>query len=301
MIREVAVSWKAEAKLVAAPAARDRFAVGAGVGLCAVAIILTVCALRSAARPLPQQDPAGTKLASGEYVIREQSDNGAIGPLQEEVFNFHESWSLWRDEKGQYRVQGSRAFESPKNDPHSNRFVVELSRDFTVIRVKEFAKLRWVPDSGPLSCEFLPKRLECSSGGSDRQREIKLRTPLENPYGLLWPVSPFSFSGIARQIERDSARPTRVDMVRIEQPSMANPVQAMILEGPMQYLGEESIEAAGKKWTAHKFLLKVPLQPEYLIWTSRRGLLLGLTIQHEHENWKVEGIKLERFESSEEF
>lgn len=249
-----------------------------------------------------QQPSERTKIAEGEYTVVEHENSGATGPFGEEMYNFHESWTLWSAEKGQYRVEGVRRFESPKDEPHSNRFVVDLTRDFTVIRVREFAKLRWVPDSGPLSCEFLPAQLDCGSGGSDPKREIKLRTPVDKPYGLLWPVSPFSFGGIARQVEREPGRPTQVDLVRIEQPGMTNPVQASVLEGPLQYLGEDEIEAAGRKWHAHKFSLKVPMNPEYLIWTSSsKGLLLALSVEHEHLNWREEGMKLERFESSTEF
>jgi hypothetical protein len=253
------------------------------------------------ARPLQEQAGERVKIAEGEYAIYERDISGALGPFEEEVYNFHESWTLWRAEKGQYQIEGIRNFESPKDELHSNRFVAELTRDLTVIRVKEFAKLRWVADSGPLSCEFLPKQLDCSSGGSDPKREIKLRTPLEKPYGLLWPISPFSFGGITREVERDPARGTQIDLVRIEQPSMANPVRATILEGPLQYLGEENIETAGRKWKAHKFSLKVPLHPQYLIWTSRKGLLLALAIEHEHNDWPEEGLRLAHFESSTEF
>jgi hypothetical protein len=115
-------------------------------------------------------------------------------------------------------------------------------------------------------------------------------------------VSPFSFSGIARQVERDPTKATQVDLVRIEQPDRANPVQASILEGPLLYLGEEDMETAGRKWRAHKFSLKVPLNPEYLIWTSSsKGLLLGLSVQHEHLNWREEGMRLEHFDGATEF
>jgi hypothetical protein len=252
-------------------------------------------------KPLPEQRDARTKIAEGEYAIYEHDNSGAVGPFEEEVYNFHESWTLWRVEKGQYQVEGVRRFESPKYELHSNRFSVELSRDMTVIRLKEFAKLRWVPDSGPLSCEFLPTQLDCSSGGSDPKREIKLRTQLEKPYGLLWPISPFSFGGITQEVERDTTRATQVDLVRIEQPGMMNPVQATILEGPLLYLGEENIEAAGRKWRAHEFSLKVPLHPQYLIWTSPKGLLLALAIEHEHKDWPEEGMRLARFKSSTEF
>ena len=249
----------------------------------------------------PGQAAERTKIAEGEYAVYEHETNGATGPFQEEVYNFRERWTLWRVSKGRFEVEGVRSFESPKDEPHSNRFVAELTRDLTVIRVKEFAKLRWVPDSGPLSCEFLPQQLDCSSGGSDPRREIKMHTRLDKPYGLFWPISPFSLGGITREVERDPARATPVDLVRIEQSGMTNPVQATILEGPLAYLGEETIESAGRKWQSHKFSLKVPLHPQYLIWTSQKGLLLALAIEHEHKDWPEEGMRLSRFENSAEF
>jgi hypothetical protein len=253
------------------------------------------------ARPLPTQTSGQIKIAEGEYAIHERNNSGAVGPFEEEVYNFRESWTLSRAENGGYRVEGVRSFESPKDEPHSNRFTAELTRDLTMIRVKEFAKLKWVRDSGPLSCEFLPTRLDCSSGGSDPAREIKMQTPLDKPYALLWPISPFSFGGITREVERDKTRPTQVDFVRIEQPGMAIPVRATILEGPLQYLGVEEIEAAGRKWRAEKFSLKIPFHPQYLIWTSHKGLLLSLAIEHEHKDWPEEGLRLDRLESPSEF
>ncbi len=272
---------------------------------CCAALLCCFLAIAGArlaeGKPLAGQETGRTKIAEGEYAIFERGNNGAVGPFEQEVYNFHESWTLWRAGNGQYEVEGIRRFESPKDDPHANRFLVELTRDLTVTRVQEFARLKWVPDSGPLSCVFLPAQMDCSSGGSDPKREIKLRTPLEKPYGLLWPISPFSLGGITREVERDPKRATQVDFVRIEQPGMREPVRATILEGPLLYLGEEEMNAAGQKWRAHKFSLKVPLQPEYLIWTSPKGLLLALAIEHEHKDWPEEGLKLVRFESSSEF
>lgn len=250
---------------------------------------------------VPQQSAGGTKVAEGEYAVIEHHNSGAAGPFQEEVYDFHESWILSRTNRGQYQADGVRRFESPKGESHSNRFVAELTRDLTVIRAKEFTKLKWVPDSGPLSCEFLPAQMDCSSGGSDPKREIKLRTPLDKPYALLWPVSPFSFGGITREVEHDAAKPTLVDLVSIEQPGMAEPVRATILEGPLQYMGEEDMLAAGRKWHAHKFSLKIPLHPQYLMWTSQKGLLLALAIEHEHKDWPEEGMRLARFEGTTDF
>jgi hypothetical protein len=241
------------------------------------------------------------KIAEGEYAIYEQANGGAFGPIGEEVYDFHESWTLWRIEKGQYRVEGERKFESPRYAAHTNRFLVELSRDMSIIRVTEFAHLKWSRDSGPLSCEFLVKELHCNSGARDPHQSIDLHIPMEDPFGFLWPVSPFSLSSLTRESERDTARGTPVQLLSIEQPSPTLPIHPMILSGQLQYLGEENIEAAGQKWRAHKFSLKVALHPQYLIWTSSRGLLLALAIEHPDTNWPQEGMKLVRFKKWADF
>ena len=258
--------------------------------------------------PLAARTPAGlapdgkrTKIAEGEYAIFEQANGGAVGPFGQEVYNFKESWTLWRVADGQYHVEGVMTFDSPTYEPHINPFAVELSRDLTILSVTEFARLRWVSNSGPLWCEFLPNDLHCSSGGSDPRKRIELRTHLTDPYGLLWPVSPFSLSGITRQVERDPDRPTQIDLITIEQPSPVHPVESTVLIGPLWYLGKEDIDVAGRKWHADKFSIKVPFHPEFLLWTSSRGLLLALAMEHEHENWPGEGLRLSRFKGSADF
>jgi hypothetical protein len=271
------------------------------VAILAPSLLCPVAPIRAeSTRPnsSPAQDESTqTKLAEGEYVVIEQSNDGAIGPFPEQIYNFDEAWTLSRDGKDSYKVEGVRKFESPKGELHTDRFTVELSRDFTITRAREFAKLKWVQDSGPLTCDFLPTALSCSSGGSNPQHAITMHTPVSNPYGLLWPVSPFSLSGITFQVERDPTRPTRVDLISIEQPSQTIPVQPTILEGPIRYIGEENIKAAGRAWSAFKFSLKVPLHPEYLIWTSSKGLLLAVAVEHQHANWQQEGMRLDRFQS----
>jgi hypothetical protein len=242
-----------------------------------------------------------TKIAEGEYAIYEQANSGAFGPLGEEVYDFHESWTLWRTEKGPYQVEGERKFESPKHTAHVNRFLVDLSRDMTVIRMTEYTHLKRGRDSGPLSCEFLAKELHCSSGGNDPHQSIDLHIPMEDPFAFLWPISPFSLSSLTRQSERDPARGTQVQLLSIEQPSAALPVNPMILRGQLQYLGEENIEAADQKWRAHEFSLKVAMHPQFLIWTSSRGLLLALAIEHPHANWPQEGMRLVRFKKWADF
>jgi len=261
---------------------------------------------RNAQQSLTVPAPSGaatrrTQIAEGEYAIYEQANSGAFGPLGEEVYDFHESWTLWRTEKGPYQVEGERKFESPKYMAHANRFLVDLSRDMTVISMTEFTHLDWIRDSGPLSCEFFTKEVHCSSGARDPHQSVDLHVPIEDPFAFLWPISPFSLSSLTRQSERDTARSTNVQLLSIEQPNAAHPVNPVMLSGQLHYLGEEDLETADQKWRAHEFSLKVAMHPQFLIWTSSRGVLLALAIEHSHPNWPQEGMRLVRFKKWADF
>jgi hypothetical protein len=236
-----------------------------------------------------------TKLAQGEYVVLQGANGGAVGPFGEEVYNFHETWTLWRITSGGYQVEGERRFESPKGTAHSNRFVARLSRDLTIDRVTEFAPLKWRPDSGPLSCNFSQKELHCSSDAKDPRQSIDAKLAVKEPFGLLWPISVFSLSGITREAERDPNHATHVQLVSFEQPSREVPVSPTILDGELRYAGEEPIDVAGEQQRAFKFFLKVALHPQLTIWTSRQGLLLALEVDHAEQGWPEESIKLLQF------
>jgi hypothetical protein len=237
-----------------------------------------------------------TKIAEGEYVISEQANGGAVGPFGEEVYNFHETWVLWRAGNGHYEVEGERRFESPQGVARSNRFVAELSRDLTITRVTEFSHLKWRRDSGPLTCEFLRSQLLCSTNARNAGQAIELRMPMQRPFGLLWPISAFSLSGLTREAERDPNHATQIQLVSIEQPSAEIPVSPMILDGELRYLGEENIEVAGLPRRAFKFSIKAALSPELVVWTTSKGLLLAVSVEHGDEDWPEEGMKLLHFQ-----
>lgn len=50
--------------------------------------------------PASAEQKQRTKVAQGEYVILEQANGGAFGPFGEEIYNFHETWTLWRASSG---------------------------------------------------------------------------------------------------------------------------------------------------------------------------------------------------------
>jgi hypothetical protein len=197
-----------------------------------------------------------------------------------------------------YEVEGERRFESPKGAPHANRFRAELSRDLTITRLTEFARLKWRRDSGPLSCEFLRSALHCSSNAKNADQSLNIKIPMQQPYGLLWPISAFSLSGLTRAAERDPHEVTRIQLVSIEQMSAQVPLNPMILDGVLRYLGETHIDVAGLPRRAFKFSVRVALSPELLIWTTPKGLLLAVSIQHEGKEWPEESMKLIHFQES---
>ena len=237
-----------------------------------------------------------TKVAEGEYVVSQQANGGAVGPFGEEVYNFHETWTLWREGDGRYEVEGERRYEAPEGTPRSDRFVAELSRDLTITRVTEFSRLKWRSDSGPLTCEFQRNQLHCSSNAKNPEQALEVRIPMQRPFGLLWPISAFSLSGLTREAERDPRHETHIQLVSIEQPSADMPVNPMILDGELRFLGEETIEVAGLPQRAFKFSIKAALSPEFTVWTTANGLLVSVSIEHGDKNWPEQGMKLLHFQ-----
>jgi hypothetical protein len=235
------------------------------------------------------------RLAEGQYKVYKQTNAGGIGPFATGVFNFTESWTLSRAPDGSLEVEGKRDYESPSDELHSNQFNVHLSSNLRVLSLREYRKLRWKPNSGPLGCEFLPSRFVCTSG-VDPDKSTLLDLPLKDTYGLLWPISAFSLSHITRFVGRSPMSAIRVQMLSIDEPSMENPLSASVLDGHLKYLGSENITIADRKWKADKFELAVPLHMPFLIWTSSSGLLLDFAEEDNHGHQQEQGMKLVRYQ-----
>jgi hypothetical protein len=235
------------------------------------------------------------RLAEGQYKVYQQTNAGGVGPFAPGVYNFSESWTLWRAPDGSLAVEGKREYQSPSDETHSDLFTVRLTSQFRVISLREFRKLRWSPDSGPLNCEFQPARLACTSGAVDPKKNIRLDLPVQDAYGFLWPISAFSLSHITRFAGRTPASVIPVQMVTIEEHSADDPVFASVLDGHLAYLGHEDITVADRKWPADKFELTVPLHSPFLIWTSPAGLLLDFSEEDNHGQPKEQGMKLVRY------
>jgi hypothetical protein len=241
------------------------------------------------------------RIAEGEYRVYQQTADGGIGPFNPAVHDFAEAWTLWRLPDETLEVDGNRTYEAPQYEWHNDAFTVHLSPKFTILQITEFKRLRWRPDSGPLSCDFLPQMLDCNSGARDPSQEVRLRLPLKSPYGFLWPISAFSMSNITRFVGPKPNSKIAVSMLTIDEPGPTDPVMASIVEGGLRYLGREQITVAARKWQADRFELKVALNPAFMIWTSPQGLLLDVTLEDNANRLTERGMKLVRYEQSADF
>jgi hypothetical protein len=269
----------------------------AGVAVASVLSLPQVSQVESASQTEPQDKPeARVRVAAGEYQVFKQTSGGGIGSYAPQVYNFRESWTLWRLPDGTLEIEGERDYESPQYEQHENRFSVRLTPDFDVTSVKEFRRLRWRPDSGPLSCEFLAEKLDCNSGAKDPANAIHLEIPVREASAILWPISAFTLSNLTRHAGRTPNAATPVQLVTFEEHSRQNPVDTSVLDGKLTYSGQKELNLADHKWLADEFVLKVPFHPAFLLWISREGLLLSFAPESEGNEPAGKGLQLVHFE-----
>ncbi len=251
--------------------------------------------------PEPKEGQNRTKLADGEYKVYTDDNGGGIGPFVNGVYNFTESWTLWRLPDASLEVEGRRDYESPEYEHHGNPFMVRLSSDFRTINLKEFRSLRWRADSGPLSCDFLAAKLICTSNAKASANEVGMNMAMEHPYGFLWPISAFSLSNIARYALDKKGDPIIVEMVLVDEPSAENPIRTSVVVGNLQYQASEMIRVAGRRWQADRFELKVALHAPFLIWTSPSGLLLDFAEEDNNRHITERGMTIVRYQQYTDF
>lgn len=191
---------------------------------CALFVVFLFSCLPSSAA----QEAGRTKLAEGEYRVTLEGDLGC-GPIETEVFHFSESWTLRRTAVGD-DLEGHRIYESPRDQVHDDRFVA-LAPDLQLLSTKAFARLTFRRDSGPLTCELLPQQLCCDSGAKDPAQSVDVQFAMDRPYGLIWPLSAFSLSGLTRAASSQLNKATPIQVVQLQEISNTLPVLAIRSDG----------------------------------------------------------------------
>jgi hypothetical protein len=242
-----------------------------------------------------QAAPEPVKIAEGTYAIFKEY--GGIGPVDAEIYNFHEDWSISRTVDGNYQVEGTRSFESPKDFPREVNFLLRMSPHLQLIEAQEDTWLVWISHSAPLTCVFLPKQLQCSMAGKDPRKNPDLSLSMDKPYAFSWPLSAFSLAALTGQCDRFSGRSMDVQFVDVEQPSNDLPLMPITTNGTLRFIGPDKVMVAGRSWDADKFELRAfmsPLPRKSVLWISKGGLLLVL--EAEREFGPKGRLELTRFE-----
>lgn len=239
-------------------------------------VLLIVCSSQAECvshRPRSQGGSRSPKQSTG-LLLKE--DLG-IGPIDTEIFHFHESWTLWRTTAGGYVLEGERMFESPMGSPHEGRFIAKLTHAFELLEVEEFAPLRFIQQSGALRCSFLPQQLQCDARTQGGAQALDMQVAMDRPYGLLWPLSPFSLAGLAHHTSANAAKPSPVQVVQLEEISDALPVLAIRSDGLIRSLPRSPVAftVTGKSWYPEAYELTAGPVRKIQIWTSPEGLLLA--------------------------
>ncbi len=260
--------------------------------ICDRAALIVFAAVLLIGSPLSlAQESVRTKVAEGEYKVTMEGDLGC-GPIETEIFHFSESWTLWRTEKG-YDLEGYRTYESPRGEPHNDHFVATLARDLRLVSSKEFARLVFRRDSGPLTCEFLPQQLLCDSGVKDPANGVDVQSAMDHPYALIWPLSAFSLAGLSRAASSQENKPVPIQVVQLEQISDLLPILAIRSDGLIRYLGQgqNSFGVSGQSWHPNVYELTASPVGKMTIWTSPEGLLLLA----ERPSWPKGRMELVKF------
>lgn len=252
---------------------------------CIVGILATYCMAQGQDR---------VKIAEGEYAAAD-GDLG-IGHIETEVFQFRESWILWRTPNGDYEVEGERAFESPKYFSHLNPFWIQLTHDFHLAKIKEFARLQFRRDSDPLTCDLLANELRCNSGAKDPTQSVDVQIAMDRPYGVMWPVSAFSLGSLTRAAGKHPGQKVPVRVVTLEEVSKEIPVLPVSSDGLIQYIGqsEGDFQAFGQSWRPDLYELDSGPVRKLLIWTSPEGLVLAAE-QPNKPNSKLQLVSFKKF------
>ena len=242
------------------------------LGILLVAFLVLVIFVHSASQIVPDRH----EIAEGEYTI--STEYGGVGPIETEIFNFHETWQMWRSAEDHYEIEGTRHFESPKDVTHDIRFWLRLSPQLRFEESEERIPI-WIGRSGLLMCTFRPTTVHCSTDGDEAASKVDFSLSMEKPFAFSWPASPFSIAALTRQADKRAGHVTEVQFVEVGQNSPTGPVVPIVTSGRIRFLGRAMIATAGKDWQADKFELDAfmsSLPRKSTLWVSDSGLLLKL-------------------------
>ena len=77
------------------------------LGILLVAFLVLVIFVHSASQIVPDRH----EIAEGEYTI--STEYGGVGPIETEIFNFRETWQMWRSAEDHHEIRGHTSLRVP--------------------------------------------------------------------------------------------------------------------------------------------------------------------------------------------
>jgi len=207
------------------------------------------------------QTPPDLKVAEGEYRMRVATGEANL--------DLRETWTLSQRSDGSYRVESTMQFRIDKE-----RMLLSSIIDFSPgLRPVQWQAAGWVPGMpkkpGTVTVQFDEKAVRWKFGTEQVTQEV------EGPYGFFGLPMPWFLSDIAQHAPRDPGKPASLRFVWMDD-SIDNPIDLLVAEGTVEFLGTERIKMAGRAWEARKFLVKPGELPSMVVWRSKEGVLLAV-------------------------
>jgi hypothetical protein len=201
------------------------------------------------------------KVAEGEYLMRVT--------MREGKFEVREGWALAQRSDGNYKVESTTQFRFDK-ERMLLRSIIHLSPGF---RPAQWQMSGWVPGmpkkSGAMTLEFGDKAVHWKAGTEEVTQEV------DAPYSFIGPMMPWFLTCLAEHSPRDVGQATSMRFVWMDD-SFDKPIDLLVEEGSVEFLGTEQVKVAGRLWNASKYLVKPGALPSLVFWRSKEGVLLAL-------------------------
>lgn len=198
---------------------------------------------------------APVKVAVGRYELR----GAGMAPGRK----FEEPWELYRTKVG---FELKQWFEVSQNGEPNPR--LEITVGFAPGFFPTSVVLAGENNKNPISCRLTLKLFSCESPTG------KSELAMEGPYSFFLP-DPWMMGAVVRRARKAPDQPTNVQLVRMAGMTQSGP-RLEKLDAVIHYIGEDLVEVAGKRETAHIYELKTERFPALTLWITGDGIVTAM-------------------------
>lgn len=234
--------------------------IASGFSLLLKAVLLCLAFLPQAVSAETAAEAGHGKVAEGTYVITSQQQYGP----RKETSELREHWSLRKLGEQGYQLDSRWTKQEPGSEIVKFSTSLDLSPQLHPVRIKGLPLF----DSRLFLCDLSEAGIRCEFENEHPRLAVRA------PYDLYLPLPWFLASAALRSRVGD-AKQTSIRWVVMDRGGPHSALGFGDFTGSAEYQGEETLESAGGPMAARKFLLRAEPFPNWLVWISKRGLLVA--------------------------